>query len=64
MEISEAKELSKVRSKLIIEYINDILYNTENFPSNYYDDFEISSISLIIARRLYDKSLIFATASS
>lgn len=25
MEISEAKELSKVRSKLIIEYINDIL---------------------------------------
>ena len=25
MEISEAQELSKVRSKLIIEYINDIL---------------------------------------
>ncbi len=25
MEISEAKELSKVRSKLIIEYINEIL---------------------------------------
>ena len=25
MEISEAQELSKVKSKLIIEYINDIL---------------------------------------
>ena len=38
-----------------------LLFTSSIFPDSI---FEISSISLIIARRLYDKSLIFATASS
>lgn len=41
---------------IIEKYINDILYNTENFPSNYYDDFEISSISGKVSSKIDDCS--------